>query len=609
MRRLVKKVSFNPVTWRVSYFAVLAVVLLLVNIVSGFLIWRQWKSYDRELFGETAKYAAAKIYRKNYTPDVDEFLLSLERLESKCALYAAGRIDKSELNLHRRQIVGHYSIYSADTEVGNAIRKQPQFAQANQAVVDFLNAAKSYEVTRDDAKGLFKLSANAIEQWETLRSDVYVTENVTRQELEDGSRMAFQSVERDGQWIALLYLFLIASSTAIFYLAYRNLQSERKRISDFEYVVEALSHDLRSPLQSAQSAAQLLLDRNDAFERRRYHGIINTSIASISKLIDDIASVVRGAEIGSNPSRVEIIKWFDDFNGMYEVKAKSKGLAYTSKFCGNVSVAIIDPDKLTQCLGNLVDNSIKYTKVGSIRVDLTANIVGEKEPRGLLHFVIADSGRGIAKEERAKVFEPFFRGSAPATLHVGGLGLGLSIFKNMTEVLGGTFELSSEIDKGTTFEVIFPVIAQDVVSASIDPHTSVTSTELLVLKPHYIGPIDILIVDDDPLICSTTADILHDIGCNATVAASAADALATLRKKPHAVVITDINMPSMHGVELVKRIRAEFTPIPYIISMSAKRHDLDSNEFKNIFDYSLGKPLSVDQLVNAIRQSQRKSLP
>ena len=220
--------------WRLprwNLLTALVVILLTINVSCGSLIWTQWRVYNEELFGANAKYSTNKIYRHSYSTDTYDFLLSLQRLESKCSLYASHRIDKTEFNIQRREIVGHYTNFIEDTDMGRTLRSYPQFAITNRWVSKFLTAANELENNQIDPARLFEVATEAIDTWALLRQDVYTSEYETRQRLEEGSRIAFQSVQRSLVWLLILFVILIVSSSTILYLVYRILLSDKRSYS------------------------------------------------------------------------------------------------------------------------------------------------------------------------------------------------------------------------------------------------------------------------------------------------------------------------------------------------------------------------------------------
>lgn len=314
-----------------------------------------------------------------------------------------------------------------------------------------------------------------------------------------------------------------------------------------------MSHELRTPLNSILGFSDLL--RRDPMltaGQRDYLDIINRSGAHLLGLINqvlDVAKIESGLTV-AEMSAVDLRMLVDDVDLMMRTRAESAGLRFVVEVAEDVPRYIrSDEQKLRQILLNLVNNSVKFTEEGGVRVLVTADGDGGsgRDGRFPLVFEVEDSGAGVPPAQQQRIFDPFVQLNELAGA---GTGLGLSIVREYVRLLGGTVEVRSEVGSGSLFRVTVPVE----LAGPDEIKTVDESKQVVGLAP---GQPDwrILIVEDDPVNRLLLRRLLEDVGFTVAIAENGAECLKVFGDfRPHFVWM-DRRMPVMDGLEAISLIR------------------------------------------------------
>jgi len=360
-------------------------------------------------------------------------------------------------------------------------------------------------------------------------------------------------------------------------------RAEAASLAKSRYVV-GISHELRSPLNAILGYAQLMeADPGLPEGRRRMVRIMRESGEHLSAIIAGLLDISR-IEAGRIELQHEPVRLPELLEGLVQMlrpTAEAKGLALRYEARGLPALVLADEHRLRQILINLLSNAIKFTDAGEVRLQ-----AGWRAQ--IAEFVVSDTGRGIAPADQARIFEPFERaadGSVPGT------GLGLTITRLLTEILGGEITLDSRPGEGSRFRA--RLMLSDVPGAA-----TVAAPDRMGHAVGYEGPRRrILVADDDPHHRALMTDLLAPLGFELLAVGSGAECLsAVARFAPH-LFLLDLSMPGMDGITLARQLRERGCDAP-ILFISA---DLAPRVEGDLADCPvLAKPVQVGELLTMI---------
>jgi len=289
-------------------------------------------------------------------------------------------------------------------------------------------------------------------------------------------------------------------------------------------------------------------------------------------------------------------------------EATEKGLRLTSRIDEQVPAVIIgDMTRLRQILINLIGNAIKFTQKGEVVVSANAR----KDDQ--LHFSVRDTGIGIPPDRMDRLFQSFSQVDASITRRYGGTGLGLAISKRLCELMGGTMWVESEVGVGSTFHFtiqaetapgVAPVYPQKAPQAAAQPQFDSKMGERL--------PLHILLAEDNAVNQKLALHLLERMGYRADVAANGLEVLEALQRQPYDVILMDVQMPEMDGLEATRYIRRELemdAPLRIIaMTAGATKEDREECLAAGMDDY-ISKPIRVEELVDALTESDPSTGP
>ena len=365
-------------------------------------------------------------------------------------------------------------------------------------------------------------------------------------------------------------------------------QAERSNEAKSRYL-GGISHELRTPLQSIIGYAQLLSEKdNTPLSHQNGLEIIHRSGLYLADLIEgllDISKIEAGRfELYRNT--VELPKLISQLESMFAMQAKNKGIKFECRVLSPLPrVIATDEKRLRQILINLLSNAVKYTQQGSVVFEIYyRNQVAD--------FKIRDTGLGIKEENLDRIFDPFERVRDASTANLPGTGLGLTIVKLLTEIMGGDLQVISNVGVGSEFRVslMLPWMTED--SSTLPMERKVVS---------YNGAQrTIMVVDDDPVVRGLLAEMLAPIGFNVVEAENGVTCLEELSLCEPDLFILDVSMPVMDGLTLTSELRQRHYKEP-ILMLSADANER-SRDDKVLFNQYLVKPIKNADLLEAIKQ-------
>jgi len=336
----------------------------------------------------------------------------------------------------------------------------------------------------------------------------------------------------------------------------REARAQAERMSKLrDEFLATLSHELRTPLNSILGWAQLLcLKTQDEATLKRGLETIERNARAQAELIDDLLDMSRIIS-GKISLEVQLVDPVDFVHAAMETirpTAVAKNIQIKSLFDKNQGDIQGDPNRLQQVMWNLLSNAVKFTPPGGT-IDITL-----QKRHGEVVIKVADSGIGINAEFLPYVFDRFRQADSSTTRKYGGLGLGLSIVKNLVELQGGTVHVASEGEgKGTAFTLRFPLHRRQISKwGQVFGHTESRQPVDTNFKPVDLSGIKVLVIDDEADTRDLVKQILTDCSAQTVSAANAKEAMMLVERERPDAIVSDIGMPDMDGFELMRRVRA-----------------------------------------------------
>lgn len=387
----------------------------------------------------------------------------------------------------------------------------------------------------------------------------------------------------------------VALVLAVLYLLQRRLNQRIERAHQQRLnTMLRTSHDIRNPLQGILGVAELLLTKPlPADQKQLVHAIRDAGVA-LGDLAQDLLDSGRleSGKLRLLPRPTSLTQLVDGLATLNQTIASDRKLGFECQVDPSLPASVeVDPQRLHQVLDNLVGNALKFTERGGVRVKLTRLETGDLT-RTRVRFEVTDSGPGIAAADLARLFAPFEKGSA-GERHGQGAGLGLSIAKELVELMGGDLQVDSGIGRGTRFHfdldlaVTVAPAPQAVEAAEPPPSTSLN--------------LRVLMVDDDSFQLELCASFLEALGCRVQRSRSGQEALVEAGIRQFEVVLMDYELPDMDGHELANRIRSlQMTgqQRPRLIMLSG--HPPSAERGLDFVDAWLVKPVSLERLRNVL---------
>lgn len=382
-------------------------------------------------------------------------------------------------------------------------------------------------------------------------------------------------------------------------------QTLEQRVSDrTQELVEAnraktdflnlVTHELRTPLNIIMGLAQLLgrCDNLDSSQQQQIKLIFNNG-QQLLKLINELLDL---GKIEAN--RMELnLNWFDLYRlidlleQMFQVDAQRKGLEFSVVLDPQVPQQIkTDERKLRQILVNLITNAIKFTDAGQISLRVNVDSTS-------LRFEIEDTGRGIPSEELEHLFEPFVQGEAGRRSHQGS-GLGLAICRYFIEMMDGEIRVNSIVGSGTTFDFSIPINSPVEIVSSPQQRQEIIG--LAADQPQY----KILVVDDQADCRQLLMLMLGSLGFEMLEAANGLEAISQFEQHQPQLILMDIKMPVMNGLEAIQRIKTtpEGEATVMIAVLASALNDSQEEMLNNCCDDMIFKPIREEVLLNKIAE-------
>ncbi|WP_066683699.1 ATP-binding protein [Caulobacter sp. CCH9-E1] len=360
-----------------------------------------------------------------------------------------------------------------------------------------------------------------------------------------------------------------------------------------------MSHELRTPLNGMLGLAQALRTETLTPEQREQIDLILDSGDTLLVLLNDILdlSKIEAGKLEIAPTTGDLVGSCARLVGGYQPTAREKGVALSFRLESEPPGPLMfDGVRVRQCLTNLVSNALKFTSEGKVEVGLAC--YPEEDGRVRVRLRVSDTGIGMSEETIAKLFRPFTQADASTTRNFGGTGLGLNITRRLVKMMRGEIKVESEEGRGSIFTIEMLVDPAEPIETPAGAEDAADATEgFAALHGRRI-----LVVDDHPVNRRVIRLFLEPFDCELVEAENGQVALDVLVQRPIDLVLMDVNMPVLDGLEATRRLRLDprFHRLP-VIALTA---DVMSAQIKTCLDAGcdahVAKPIDLRNLLSVM---------
>ena len=412
-------------------------------------------------------------------------------------------------------------------------------------------------------------------------------------------------------WGLLIGLVAIPAYLTSLLRALTRATEEARRANEAKSTFLAnMSHEFRTPLNGVVGMSELLSTTKLTTEQRECSEVIQASAKALLALVEDVLDI-SAIEVGKLKCIESDFRLTDILNGiqlMLQPVATGKGIVFDVRIAGGVPTNLRgDGDHLRQILVNLISNAIKFTEHGSVAVTIESTHADEADGVAVLMFSVRDTGIGIAAAAQQRIFEAFEQADTGHGRRFGGTGLGTTIAKSLTQLLGGRIGFESTEGEGSHFwaEIPFRVnqVTEEKARMPRAGENIIAFDDPFVRHRARVRSLLLLVADDQPANITVLCRLLEKAGHRTNSVHSGEAVLSALENQRFDAVIIDLHMPGISGLDVLKQVRVmqagqDLTPF-IVLSADATATTVRECEQAGAWSF-LTKPIAVARLLEAL---------
>ncbi|WP_409522477.1 response regulator [Nitrincola sp. MINF-07-Sa-05] len=608
--------------WFISVMALLSLVA--VAITFTMIVDRQqrlidtvrddalWASFQLEREVSRLSRQLEKYFHSPSSQELDEGLLLFEVLYGRQEILNTGHMNEFYASDPRLTADLEYmtaQIKEMDALLDEVMAQEPEALQKfNQLIESVLAVSKEFLLTTLHLNRVYKVDTRdqLIALLTTLSISVSVLALLTLAIIV----LLFRSMLREKQLrIEAVKLAGLLKEEA------EHAQGANKAKTDF---LAVMSHELRTPMNGVLGMTELLLEKQIGSDERELANDIYTSAESLMRLLNDLLDLSRmeAGKFSLVSSRFSLADLCRRLYTTYNNAHREKPITFDLELDSNLRQAYIgDPARIRQVLINLLSNAFKFTERGRIRLNVSLTEPQEEsvsaDTRQWLRIEVEDTGIGIAEETQSRLFNSFVQADSSISRQYGGTGLGLAICRNILQNIGGEIGVNSHPGEGSCFWFILPLKpASSLTLNSLETEPELEKIQSVVQSNHQGEGQRVLVAEDQAINRKLLVTFLDQAGYEVEVACNGQEALDKVRQGDYDLILMDLQMPVMDGLDATQQIRAlggALSSIPIIgVTANAMAADREACRKAGMNGF-VSKPIDRQRLLRMCREVRADS--